>query len=149
MLQDQESSNKRFADRLGRNTNSEFIKHLKEGSRVEKEVLEEEDSLFGLAIGNTQAISFRVDFESGEQYFIQYHELISPLKFNGSSEILLETPYLLIKIIGRNLNQIFEYLGHHRLGWLKEPDGDWMKMHINDLDNKKPAIKEIKIQDKE
>jgi hypothetical protein len=145
----QESSNKSFSQRFGSKTGNEFIDRIKEGTVSNTPVTESEDTFFGLAIGNTQAISFRIDFQSGEQYFIQYHELTSPFKFDGSKEISLETPALIIKVIGRNLNKVFEYLGHHRLGWLKEPVNEWMDKQIKDIQYSEPVIEKIKVEEKD
>ena len=65
---------------------------------------------------------------NGEEYGFDYHELISPKFFNGSSKIVLQTSSMSITIEGKKLKLILDYLMEHRLMWIKEPDSEFMRL---------------------
>ncbi|MEM8527987.1 MAG: hypothetical protein AAGG68_25320 [Bacteroidota bacterium] len=73
------------------------------------------------------SIAFKIILQNGEQHIFQYHEVVSPMVFNGSSKIVLNTSSLSITIEGKKLNLILDYLSEHRLMWLKEPDSEFMQ----------------------
>jgi len=76
--------------------------------------------------GNAEiAISLKIILKDGKQLVIQYHELISPMAYDGVSIIKLATSHLSIEIKGKNLSDLLDYLAEHRLMWIKEPDSDW------------------------
>ena len=70
--------------------------------------------------GFENALAFKVKFKDGTQNIIQYHELISPFRFNGSDLIELATTTLSIKIKGKRLEPVLDHLAVHRLTWMKE-----------------------------
>ena len=74
------------------------------------------------------SLALKIIKANGEQLVIQYHEFISPMRFDGVGLIHLSTPSLSIKIKGKNLDDIIDYLAEHRLVWIKEPDSDFMEV---------------------
>jgi len=74
------------------------------------------------------SIAFKITKASGEQIIIQYHELISPMLFDGATTITLNTLSLKIIIKGKHLEPLIDYLAEHRLMWIKEPDSDFMQV---------------------
>lgn len=89
-------------------------------------------TFFGVTKGIIQdapiSIAFKIILQNGEQHIFQYHELVSPMVFNGSSKIVLNTSSLSITIEGKKLNLILDYLSEHRLMWIKEPDSEFMQI---------------------
>jgi hypothetical protein len=76
--------------------------------------------------GNAEiAISLKINLKDGQQLVIQYHELISPMRYDGVSTIKLSTSHLSVEIKGKNLSPLLDYLAEHRLMWIKEPESDW------------------------
>lgn len=76
--------------------------------------------------GNAEiAIALKLILKDGQQLVFQYHELLSPMLFDGVSKITLKTLSTEITIEGKNLDRVIDYLAEHRLMWLKEPDTDW------------------------
>lgn len=80
------------------------------------------------------SIAFKIIKTNGEQYIIDYHELISPKYFDGAGKIKLNTPYLSIVIEGKNLGNLVDYFAEHRVVWLKEPDSDFLKVGEGEVD---------------
>lgn len=89
----------------------------------------------------SQSLALKLILETGEQYAIQYHELTSPMRFNGSDVIRISTPYLSITIKGNRLEDIFDYLAEFRLVWIKEPDSDFMR-----ADSNEPEVQQILVE---
>lgn len=73
------------------------------------------------------SIALKLIMANGSQLIIQYHELISPMRYNGADKIELSTTSLSIVITGKNLQDVFDYLAEHRLVWIKEPDSDFVQ----------------------
>lgn len=88
-----------------------------------------------------QSLALKLILESGEQYAVQYHELTSPMRFNGADQIKISTPYLSITIKGRRLEDIFDYLAEFRIVWIKEPDSDFMQVESNE-----PQVEQIVVE---
>lgn len=82
--------------------------------------------------GNVIALKFITSV--GTQKAIHYHDLVSPMDFNGESEIVLATPSLRIVIIGQNLEKLFNYIIQHRVMWVKEPDSSFTEIEDGDVE---------------
>lgn len=74
------------------------------------------------------SLALKIILASGEQLIFQYHELISPMRYNGADKITLATTTMNIVITGMRLENIIDYLAEHRLVWIKEPDSDFVKV---------------------
>lgn len=83
---------------------------------------------FGISderMGNVLAL--KVVSAIGSQRAIHYHDIISPMDFNGDSQIVLFTTAIKIIINGRNLEKLFDYIIQHRVMWLKEPQESFIQ----------------------
>ena len=89
------------------------------------------------------SIAFKIILADGSQSVIQYHELISPMRFDGATTIKLSTLTLDITIKGKNLSDIIDYLAEHRLVWIKEPDSDFVEVKEGEVE-----IENIKVDEK-
>ena len=89
------------------------------------------------------AISFKIIKASGAQIYVQYHELISPMEFDGASTLSLATPNLAITITGKNLGDLADYFGEHWVMWMKEPDSDFMQVKDGEVEIQRIEVKEI------
>lgn len=67
-----------------------------------------------------QSLSLKIIRPDGSQLAINYHEFTSPLKFNGKTEIELNTPTLLIKIEGNHLEKLFDYILENAVVWIED-----------------------------
>ena len=92
------------------------------------------------------SLALKIIKANGEQLIIQYHELISPMRFNGADKIELSTSYLKITISGKNLGVLVDYLAEHRLVWIKEPDSDWVEVKEGEVEIDKNGIQITAIQ---
>ena len=72
------------------------------------------------------AVAFKIVTALGEQKAIHYHDLVSPIEYNGDTEIQLCTTRIQVKIIGKNLEQLFDNIIQHRVIWIKEPDSSFI-----------------------
>jgi hypothetical protein len=70
----------------------------------------------------------------GLQRAIHYHDIVSPMDFNGETEITLFTSSLKIIINGHNLEKLFDYIIQHRVMWLKEPQDSFSGVEDNDVE---------------
>jgi len=80
------------------------------------------------------SLALKIIKADGEQLIIQYHELISPMRFNGVDKIELSTSSLKIIILGKNLGDLIDYLAEHRLVWIKEPDSDFVQVDEGEVE---------------
>lgn len=80
------------------------------------------------------SLALKIIKANGEQLVIQYHELISPMRFNGADKIEISTTSLKIIISGKNLNDLIDYLAEHRLVWVKEPDSDFSQVEKGEVE---------------
>lgn len=101
---------------------------------------QEKYSYFKITRSEDREISFLIKFKDGKQKIIQYHDLVSPYDFDGNGLIELTTPTLSIKIIGKNLEKIFNYIRRFRLDWIKEPDSSLIEVKDGE-----PEIERIEI----
>ena len=90
-----------------------------------------------------QALAFKVIFENGRQQFIQYHELVSPFSYDGSGLIELTTPLISVRITGKNLQKIFDFLGEHHIRMIKEPDGSLVPVGEGEPEIEKIEVSEV------
>ena len=90
------------------------------------------------------SLALKLIMEDGSQLEIQYHEFVSPMKFDGATLIEISTPTLSIKINGKNLQSIFDYLMEHRLVWIKEPDSSMVETKEGEAEIEKIEIEEDK-----
>ena len=88
------------------------------------------------------SLALKIILESGEQLIVQYHEMVSPLRYDGATTIQISTPTISIKIEGKNLDDIIDYLAEHRLVWIKEPDSDFTQVKVGDVEIEKIEVKE-------
>ena len=108
-----------------------IIQEKRPSFRDERVMISRDFTFYGVT--NTQAgeaeisIVFKIIKADGKQLMIQYHELISPMLFDGVKEIELFTPHINIKITGKNLQNLYDYIGLNRLVWIKEPDSDFIE----------------------
>lgn len=89
---------------------------------------------FGLAAEGKRPNGIRLFFSNGEVALIYYHDLMSPLRFNGSDTITLRTPFLVITIKGKNLDRIMDGLLEQNLVWIKELSGSMSQIPDNEPD---------------
>lgn len=68
------------------------------------------------------AISLKFITALGEQKAIHYHDLVSPMDYDGESKIILSTTRLTVTIKGNNLDDLFDHIIQHQVKWIKEPD---------------------------
>lgn len=90
------------------------------------------------------SLALKLIMENGSQLAIQYHEFVSPMKFDGATLIEIATPTLSIKINGSNLQSIFDYLMEHRLVWIKEPDSSYTETKKGEAEIEKIEVEENK-----
>ena len=88
------------------------------------------------------ALSLKLILKNGSCNYYFYHELLSPIAFNGSDEIEILTHQSLIKIQGNELQDLAEYLAEHRVVWVKEN----ASMFRENAEKEKAAINSISIQ---
>lgn len=74
------------------------------------------------------SLAIKFIMEDGSQFAVLYHEIISPMKFDGATKIELQTSTLSVKINGSKLQSIFDYLMEYRLVWIKEPDSSMIEV---------------------
>jgi len=71
------------------------------------------------------AISLKFIQEAGTQRAIHYHDIISPIDFDGNEEITISTSRLMVTIKGKNLGDLFDHIIQHRVMWVSEPQGSF------------------------
>lgn len=81
----------------------------------------------------TLSMALKIIQKDGRQYAFNYHELVSPIEYDGASEIIIQTLSKTIKIEGRNLETLFDYILEHRLVWMKEPDASLVPANDNEV----------------
>jgi len=71
-------------------------------------------------VGKRNEMSLALDITTSDGNFIglQYHLISSMIRFNSSGQISFNADGHEIKIEGRNLRPIYEYLLEHRLVWI-------------------------------
>jgi len=99
---------------------------------------------FGLAHIQVVPVGFKIIFAAGNIAAIHYHDLVSPMTFDGAGVIELRTSLVHIKIKGKNLKTLFDYFIETRIIWIKEPDSSFVQ-----LPKDQPEIESIKIEHKD
>lgn len=93
-----------------------------------------ESPFFGLTDGESNmAVSMKLILENGEQKAIHYHDIVSPIEYDGNSKITLLTPRITIIIEGRNLDDLFDYIIQHRVKWVSEGEETFAIASTNKL----------------
>lgn len=82
--------------------------------------------------GNVIALKFIS--ELGVQRAIHYHDILSPMDYNGDNEIILSTTRLKIIIRGQNLDNLFDHIIQHQVKWLKEPQDSFIEVDENEVE---------------
>lgn len=112
----------------------------REDSKSVEPVTNDNFTFYGVAHNQSAVQSFRILFADGKMAVIQYHDLISPLTYDGEGLIELRTWHVVVKIIGRNLSQLFYNLAESRVSWVKEPDSSFI--------GHEPEIEAIRIEER-
>lgn len=98
---------------------------------------------FSLSDPTVKPLGFRVFFASGGIAAFYYHDLVSPMRYDGRELIEINFPSFTIRITGKNLETLFDYFFAQRVLWIKEPDTSFIEEHEH-----KPSIQSVSIEDK-
>lgn len=82
--------------------------------------------------GNVLAL--KIVSSVGTQRAVHYHDIVSPMDFNGNSEIILLTTAIKIVITGHNLEKLFDYIIQHRVMWVKEPQDSFAEVDDKEVE---------------
>ena len=82
---------------------------------------------------SSMAIALKFILENGEQKAIHYHDIVSPMFFDGNSTIKLSTTSLSVLIQGNALSDLFDYIIQHRVKWVKELDQSFQSKSEEEL----------------
>lgn len=74
------------------------------------------------------AIALKFITNNGEQKAIHYHDIMSPMDFDGGGNIVLSTPRLVVTIEGQDLGELFDYIIEHRVKWISEPQSSFVEV---------------------
>lgn len=91
---------------------------------------------------SNMAVAIKFVAANGEQKAIHYHDIVSPIDFDGNSRIMLLTPRVSILILGHNLNELFDYIIQHRVNWIEEPQESF-----DFLGNESLKVSEIRFEE--
>jgi len=80
------------------------------------------------------AVALKFTTALGEQKAVHYHDLVSPMEYNGDTEIQLCTTRIQVIIVGKNLQQLFDNIIQHRVVWIKEPDSSFTDVKDGDVE---------------
>lgn len=83
-------------------------------------------------IGNVLAL--KLVSATGSQRAVHYHDIVSPMDFDGNCEIILLTTAIKITIKGKNLEKLYDYIIQHRVMWVKEPQTSFMDIDENEVE---------------
>ena len=93
------------------------------------------NEFFGIADNREgNAISLKFITALGEQKAIHYHDILSPMDYDGECEIILSTTRLTITIKGNNLDDLFDHIIQHQVKWIKEPDQSFSDKREGDVE---------------
>ncbi|WP_143473501.1 hypothetical protein [Flavilitoribacter nigricans] len=67
------------------------------------------------------AVALKFVMRSGEQKAVHYHDILSPIEYDGNALITLYTSRLTIRIEGQYLGALFDYIIQHRVKSIEEP----------------------------
>lgn len=91
---------------------------------------------------SNMAVAIKFVAANGEQKAIHYHDIVSPIEYDGNSRIVLLTPRISILILGQNLNDLFDYIIQHRVQWIEEPQESF-----GALGNESLKVSEIRFEE--
>lgn len=77
------------------------------------------------------AIALKFTTSLGAHRAIHYHDILSPIDYNGTTEITLSTTRLKIIITGRNLDNLFDHIIQHQVKWIREPQSSFSVISDN------------------
>lgn len=100
------------------------------------------NAYYGTTDKQSVAISLKIITAKGQQRAIHYHDIISPMDFEGESEIILTTSRMTITIKGKNLDDLFDEIIQHRVMWVKELSNSFATNNNND-----PVIETIQFEE--
>ena len=90
---------------------------------------------FGISDERTgNILALKLVSSMGRQRAVHYHDIISPMDFDGESEIILMTTAIKIIIKGHNLGKLFDYIIQHRVMWVKEPQESFTEVDENEVE---------------
>ena len=95
--------------------------------RSDQEAVPDANPFFELAHHQVTPVGFKILFGDGRVAGIQYHDIISPLEYDGAGLITLRTRGAVISIKGKNLSGLFDFLLQNRVSLLREPDSSFMQ----------------------
>ncbi len=104
----------------------------------------EEYACFGLAHNQVTPAGFKIIYAAGNTAAVYYHDVISPISYDGKGEIQVKIPGAIIRITGKNLQILFDYFFEARIVWIKEPDSSFVEAGEG-----QPEIESIKIEPRE
>ena len=81
------------------------------------------------------AIALKFITATGEQKALHYHDIISPLDYDGVEKITLSTVGMKVTIAGNFLEELFDYILEHRVKWITEP-----QTSFEEIEEGKPRI---------
>lgn len=73
----------------------------------------------------SMAVALKFVLANGEQKAIHYHDIVSPIEYDGNSRITLLTQRITVIIEGRYLDDLFDYIIQHRVKWVGEAQGSF------------------------
>ena len=79
------------------------------------------------------AIALKFVTSIGEQKAIHYHDIISPMDFNGTNSITLMTTRMVVTIRGGHLEKLFDHIIQHQVLWIKEPQSSFSTSEGKDV----------------
>lgn len=138
-----------YRKKVGKKEIPTLIEETKKSRFIKPTVIRLSDNLKFYGITKSRSgdpetsLALKIFKASGKQLIIQYHEIISPMTYDGASLIEFSTPYISVEIKGKNLEPILDYLAEHRIVWIKEPDSDWV-----DEKEKEVIIQNIEIKER-
>lgn len=97
--------------------------------------------------GNPEmTLSLKVIKSSKKQIVIPYHDISTPITYNGRNKIELSASTIHLTIEGSGLDKILDYLAEHRLMWIKEPEDTADSFHSSDDDENNVIINSIEVK---
>ena len=94
-----------------------------------------QNPFFGISeerVGNVLAL--KLVTATGSQRAVHYHDIVSPMDFDGESEIILMTNGIKITINGKNLEKLYDYIIQHRVMWVKEPQQSFVELEESQVE---------------
>jgi len=88
------------------------------------------------------SIALKLISASGEQKALHYHDILSPLDYDGIGKISIATLKLKVVIEGENLEELFDYILEHRVKWISEAQSSF-----EEVEDGKPIITTIEFED--